>query len=258
MHTHNDYLCAIDNATSLSDIKEILKAYTDFIGGDYFVYAAMTQIPMSAPDVIAITNYPEKWQSRYTQQGYFSVDPTIEHCARSLKPIYWDEIDYRENETAQRMMDDAISYGLASGVTIPQHAPNGLFSVTSFCSATPNDERLYSRLKSEQASIYSFCVFLHEMASKLIGINYDKNHTGTELTQRERECLMWSAEGKTAADIALILDISERTVTFHLNNAVKKLDASNRYQAIAKAIATGELRSSSKGVAISHHYKAYD
>jgi LuxR family transcriptional activator of bioluminescence operon len=61
----------------------------------------------------------------------------------------------------------------------------------------------------------------------------------TELTPRERECLLWAAEGKTSWETAQILGISERTVIFHLRNVTEKLNVSSRQQAIARAISQG-------------------
>lgn len=59
------------------------------------------------------------------------------------------------------------------------------------------------------------------------------------LTQRETECLTWTAVGKTSWEISVILSISESTATFHLRNAGVKLMASNRTHAVAKALHLG-------------------
>jgi LuxR family quorum-sensing system transcriptional regulator SolR len=61
------------------------------------------------------------------------------------------------------------------------------------------------------------------------------------LTSREREILSWSAEGKTAYEIGRILGLTEATIIFHLNKAMRKLGAVNKTQAIAKAIRFGML-----------------
>lgn len=42
-------------------------------------------------------------------------------------------------------------------------------------------------------------------------------------SKREKEILKWTAEGKTSAEIAMILSISENTVNFHQKNMQKKL-----------------------------------
>ena len=54
------------------------------------------------------------------------------------------------------------------------------------------------------------------------------------LSPREAECLRWVADGKTDFEIGKILEISPRTVRFHVNNAKVKLGVATRIQAVAK------------------------
>jgi DNA-binding NarL/FixJ family response regulator len=56
-----------------------------------------------------------------------------------------------------------------------------------------------------------------------------------DLNDREVECLSWSARGKTSAEIATTLGLSKRTVDFHIENACRKLNATTRIEAVAKA-----------------------
>jgi DNA-binding response OmpR family regulator len=60
------------------------------------------------------------------------------------------------------------------------------------------------------------------------------------LNEREVEVLTWAARGKTSAEIAKIIDLTKRTVDFHIDNARTKLGASTRTEAVLKA-ATGRL-----------------
>ncbi len=60
-----------------------------------------------------------------------------------------------------------------------------------------------------------------------------------KLTKRELECLHWAAVGKTNWEIGKILGVSKRTVVFHLQNSTKKLQTSNRYHTIARAVSLG-------------------
>jgi DNA-binding CsgD family transcriptional regulator len=59
------------------------------------------------------------------------------------------------------------------------------------------------------------------------------------LTNRERECFVWACRGKTRSDTADILGISDRTVEFHFQNAMRKLRVRNKFHAIALAIHLG-------------------
>jgi DNA-binding CsgD family transcriptional regulator len=55
------------------------------------------------------------------------------------------------------------------------------------------------------------------------------------LSPREGEVLDWLKCGKTSWDIAKILDISERTVNYHVYNILQKMDVTNRLQAVSEA-----------------------
>ena len=61
------------------------------------------------------------------------------------------------------------------------------------------------------------------------------------LSPRECECLMLAFEGKTAAETALALACSERTVTYHLANAMRKLKVENKIAAIQRACLLGAI-----------------
>ncbi|MEK6748940.1 MAG: LuxR C-terminal-related transcriptional regulator [Pseudomonadota bacterium] len=63
-----------------------------------------------------------------------------------------------------------------------------------------------------------------------------------DLTGREREILQWILAGKTSWEISRILAISQRTVTYHVQNAMSKLGASTRSQAVANAARMGLLQ----------------
>jgi DNA-binding NarL/FixJ family response regulator len=59
------------------------------------------------------------------------------------------------------------------------------------------------------------------------------------LTERELQVLTWVARGKSSSDIATILGISERTVNFHLDNAMRKAGVATRVQAAVKCVMLG-------------------
>ena len=65
------------------------------------------------------------------------------------------------------------------------------------------------------------------------------DNTGLKLTDREVEALTWVSRGKSSADIAVILGISERTVNFHMDNAMRKAGVSTRVQAAVKCAMLG-------------------
>ena len=94
--------------------------------------------------------------------------------------------------------------------------------------------------KEERKIQYSFSLanaifpFLHTKYIELSGWN--PAGAFAKLSEREKECLRWAAEGKSSWETSMILNISERTVNHHIHNAKIKLSATNRVQAVAKAV----------------------
>lgn len=61
------------------------------------------------------------------------------------------------------------------------------------------------------------------------------------LSSQETTVIRWTAEGKTTAEISVIMGLSVRTVTFHIGNVVKKLNAGNKTAAAVRAAVLGML-----------------
>jgi two-component system nitrate/nitrite response regulator NarL len=62
-----------------------------------------------------------------------------------------------------------------------------------------------------------------------------------ELTAREREILLLTADGRSAPDIAWRLELSPATVNTHLLSSFEKLGVCDRAGAVAVALQSGLL-----------------
>lgn len=62
------------------------------------------------------------------------------------------------------------------------------------------------------------------------------------LTSREREIFEMLVQNKDTVDIAIKLNISEKTVRNHISNVIQKLGVKGRSQAILELIKIGEIR----------------
>jgi DNA-binding CsgD family transcriptional regulator len=61
----------------------------------------------------------------------------------------------------------------------------------------------------------------------------------SDLSEREKSCLSWTALGKSSWEIGRILYISENTVIFHIKNAMRKFGVSSRTLAALRAVQLG-------------------
>ncbi|MNY49746.1 HTH-type quorum sensing-dependent transcriptional regulator VjbR [compost metagenome] len=63
----------------------------------------------------------------------------------------------------------------------------------------------------------------------------------TQLTPREVDVLKLAADGKTAYESARILNLSARTVNFHVQESIRKLGVNNKISAVITAAKAGYL-----------------
>jgi DNA-binding NarL/FixJ family response regulator len=79
------------------------------------------------------------------------------------------------------------------------------------------------------------------IAAKLVAEVGAPRRAAGQLSERERAVLRLVAAGLPNKQIARSLSIAERTVKFHLTSIMRKLDADNRAQAVARAAERGLL-----------------
>lgn len=79
------------------------------------------------------------------------------------------------------------------------------------------------------------------LTERLMDFSGGLDDSRPDLTNRERDCLAFMADGLPDREIAARLNIAEATVRFHIDNARSKLGARNRAQAVARLAALGRL-----------------
>jgi len=95
--------------------------------------------------------------------------------------------------------------------------------------------------KAIQLVYQGFSVLSPQVTKQLLqSVNLDmKDQPESELSSREMEVLDCLSRGHTTVQIAEELFISENTVKTHVRHILEKLDASNRAEAVSKAIQFG-------------------
>lgn len=223
-------LMALDNITEPDELTEHIGEIVTSLGFDYFRLAIIIPVSHQRPEIRILNSCPEEWIERYSRDGMIARDPVVAAARRQLTPIRWDGV--RGSDEQMDVMIEAAKCGLRCGVSYPLHGPRGEHGVLSFIT-----ERYLTSLYIERAPTLAMVV--PSVLEAAIRICRPKGDAGLRVI--EADCLFWVSEGKSSAEISIILWIPERTVTHHLNSATRKLGASNRYNAVAKAMAGGEL-----------------
>lgn len=182
---------------------------------------------------VMTSNFPRAWQERYLRHGYQALDPTIEHAKTSALPLTWSSTLFDP-----AFARDARELGLNYGWTQPLRDSNGKFGVLTLArseGAISADE-----LEAKLPLMQWLAQVVH---ARLFGefLARHRNECSIRLTERELEVLRLASEGGTAGDISELTGVVERTVNFHIANAISKLGATNKTHAVTLAMRLGLL-----------------
>jgi DNA-binding CsgD family transcriptional regulator len=221
---------------SLSTLFDLLVDCAANEGFSEIAYGALTynepvRLPEHPMPAIAV-NFPLHWREHYFERKYYEVDPVVRRTPMFSKPFIWDQLVKGEQLQAneRQVMEESKEAGLKHGVSVPLFGPSGRVSVVSFASRFDDADPLH------QLSHLNVLAWQFHVAFAAIAQPTEQKKERIELSARERDCLRWTAEGKSSWDIGMILNISDNTVTFHIKKAMRKLNTTSRTVAVVKAI----------------------
>ncbi len=226
-----DLLAEIDGLTDASEVPALLSKLLDHYGLKSVAYlgSGVTGRPEDGP-YLAVTYSPE-WVEHYKARHFVEIDPAIQVGLRRMLPIDWSEFD-RESERVRRLFSEASEFGLGRrGLSVPVHGRHGDRALLSITSDAGEKDWHQLRLKYMR-DFQVLALHMHQAILRLAG---GQSIEQPSLSPRERECLLWIAEGKTYWETAVILGLSEHTVRCYLESARHKLGAANNSQAVNKA-----------------------
>ncbi len=223
---HMQFLLGVGSESAFfSDLAKAAKE----LGFEYCAYGMRLPVPVSKPKIYMINNYPGNWQKRYEQENYLAIDPTVAHAIQSVAPILWSD---RVFSSCRPFWEEAKSHGLNHGWGKSSYDAKGAGGMLTL--ARSEDQISASELQYLGIRMSWLVHVAHEGMSRIL-MGKLMPEAEIELSPREAEVLRWTAEGKTSSEVSEILKISERTVNFHVNNALVKLGAANKTAAAIKA-----------------------
>jgi LuxR family transcriptional regulator, quorum-sensing system regulator BjaR1 len=233
-----DVITRLNRALTPQEICDGLTNFTSRFGLTSMIAGTMPSPRDRGPDQeqhLLVSAFPTEWMSRYLENEYVHVDPVIKRIQTDLTPFAWAEAEAygdRNNIAAsRRVFEEASEFKLHAGYSVPMLTLDGQIAAVSLggekIDIAPTAPGMISMVSS----------FAIARAIELRSREKERKAAG--LTPREIECIRWAADGKSEWEISIILHVSEHTADKHLSNAIKKLKAANRSQAVAMAIRQG-------------------
>lgn len=236
--TFEDFIAWTNAAETPEEVFRLYQEVLAALGFEHVIYSLITDHPSldrKAGHGLQ-RNYPEDWMVHYAANGYERKDPVPKFAFKTARAFTWDWLMAHGALTPEerRVMDEAAEARLCDGVGIPLYGPNGEIAGIGLANGSGDvrpDKNMLGLLK---AMATQFHIAYSDKC-------FDAGTTAAEirLSAREREILLWAAEGKSDQMIADMLHISYPTVRFHLSNIYRKLGANERIFAVVKALRRG-------------------
>lgn len=202
----------------------------------YFALAHHIDFGREAGPAVRLHNYPPVWEQWFDERRLGRTDPIHRACHRAGVGFAWAAVPGMIKLTAEDkyVLDNAYKVGIGDGFTIPASVPGEALGSCSFAVDAGKDF-------PEQ--FHHICQliggFAFEAARRVSGSRPLEAPLQPILTDRQRDCVLWAARGKTDWEISVILGISHETVIQHLKHARERYGVQKRALLAVRALFDG-------------------
>jgi LuxR family quorum sensing-dependent transcriptional regulator len=230
-------LALVEHLERQKDVASLLSSFQRVVVGfgmDGFCIGDPTDQKTKRPGRRWDGTWSAEWYRHYASLNLISVDPLVARMNAGSAPFRWSDEYAGATGEQKPWLDEIFHFGMQDGLVVPIHGPHGAVAGISIGAAR------YELSRQDERALHLASLYLHARITVLRSSSF--SYGGRRLTPRECECLQWVAAGKTDWEISQILSISEQTVHGYVQNALTKLGARTRAQAVALAMLSAQIR----------------
>lgn len=217
-----------------SDLACLVGDFARDIGFDYFSLFQHDHRKQRGENHILVTNYPEAWIERSRALRYYADDPVFIAGSRTSVGFLISEVSSLIELTRRqrRTLEEGKKAGLGDGYSVPAHVPGEAAGLCTFIvrtgRAVPTERLPMAQLAG---------AFAYEAGRRMRKAREpEEPRARVALTDRQLECVLLIARGKSDWEIATILGLKEDTVTEHIDDARRRYGVGRRTQLVVRAI----------------------
>lgn len=227
----NDYFRYFSEVATDAELADLLDELTREMGFAYFALTHHVDIRRNPDKAIRLLNYPGEWVEYYDAHSLGVSDPVHRASHVTNLAFAWSKIPDLIALTPRDRDILAMGghNGIGDGFTVPAHIPGESHGSCTFANPAgiplPGDQLPLAQLIGQ----YAF-----DTARRLWQVR--PAEPVAALTERQKECVVWVAAGKTDWEISQILGIAEETVADHLKHARDRYGGGNRTTLVARTL----------------------
>ena len=232
------FLRDVSETNTESELADALGIVSRELGFSYFALTHHVDIRLSTEPAIRLHNYPGDWVDYYDENSLGVSDPVHRASHMTSVGFAWSEIPRMIAMTAKdhEILMHGEGRGIGDGFTVPANVPGESNGSCSF--ANPSG----TAMREEDLPVAQLVgAFAFEAARRLWRVRSPRLHPAPRLTDRQRECVLWVARGKSDWEISRILGIQHETVVRHLKQARERFGVGKRTMLAVQALFDGSI-----------------
>lgn len=224
----------------MADLRLAIEASCRELRFDLFAIVHHIRFGRPSTDKVRLSNYPLEWVAQLRENEGFQ-EPVLKAAERTSSGFLWSRLDefVPLGDRESRYMARAAQYGLAEGFTVPNHIPGETFASCHFAVGRREDLPVENLPAAQALGSFAF-----EAARQILRKTQQPSEeyvVPAPLTDRQRDCLLFAARGKSDTVIAQLLNIRPYTVNEHIEAAKKRYSVATRAQLIVRALFRSEI-----------------
>ena len=235
-HFAEEFASELINVRTDTDLDRSLALVSRRLGFDHFALSLELRSGSCEAPGLLLHDYPDEWAKVYLGFDLAGQDPVRRACDKSFIGFAWGTMEELIPLTRgdRQMLAVGRECGIGDGYTVPRHLP-GLARGTCTFAVCPDRKLPQCRLAvAEIVGTLALTCALGLDASR-------REDTVPILSDRQRECVMWAARGKSDWEIAQVLGVSEATVGEHLRHAYERYGVGKRTLVAIHALFDGTI-----------------
>jgi LuxR family quorum-sensing system transcriptional regulator CciR len=232
------FLRNVTEIANETDLADALREISGELGFSYFALSQHVDFRRLREPGMRLHNYPDEWAEYYDGNGFGLTDPVHRASQVTSVGFAWSRLPGMIDLTPadREMLVRAEAQGIGDGFTVPAHVPGEVNGSCSF--ANPKGVAI-----SEEHLPLAQLVgaFAFEAARRLWRVRSPHVSAAPRLTDRQRECVLWVARGKSDWEISRILGVRHDTVVRHLKQARERYGVGKRTLLAVQALFDGSI-----------------
>ena len=229
----------IDHISRLTMVQRLADTFAGAVDEFGFSALGINGLPppgKGADPRVLTESTPEGFRDLYIHEQFYLVDHICAHARVASQPFRYNEAPYDRTDARghERFMQALDTFGMGNGLVVPVGRSSNVPACVWLAGKTPD-------LDQDTIQAVELIALFAASKARALSCPPEVGQPTSKLTPREREVLQWISAGKTSWEIGEISGLSERAINKIIAEAMIKLDAVTRTQAVVVAIRMGEI-----------------